>query len=164
MANCTMSMYSTFFCPKPVPFTSWIGGSSPSRGVIFFLQLKNHCPARALVEGVVRDRWSPGHRVGGPAGAIPIYMRHPVGRHGERPVYVRVRGWSRRQLIRVIALVMITVLPCSARTRHSRRFWEGLRCSIFGRSYSAIVLQVSANFRPTNHQKRQPKAAAANTI
>jgi hypothetical protein len=42
--------------------------------------------ARALVEGSIRDRWSPGGR------SIPIYMRYPVG----LPVYVRVRGWSRR--------------------------------------------------------------------
>jgi hypothetical protein len=81
----------------------------PSRGAIYF-QLKNHRPTPALVEGVVGDRWSPG----GLAGAIPIYMRHPV----ERPVYVgcmsEFGGGADVQQIRVKLLVMIAVLPSSA--------------------------------------------------
>jgi hypothetical protein len=31
-------------------------------------------------------------------GPYLLYIRHPVGRHGERPVYVRVRGLSRRSV------------------------------------------------------------------
>ena len=62
-----------------------VGGSSPSQGAIYFLQLTDHCPARALVKGGISDRC---HRVGDLAGAISIYMRHPVGRrHEERETH-----------------------------------------------------------------------------
>jgi hypothetical protein len=39
-------------------------------------------------------------------------------------------------LMASITLMVITVLPEPARTRHSRRFWEGLRCSNNVRSSS----------------------------
>jgi hypothetical protein len=42
----------------------WQIAMRPSRGAIYFLQLTDHCPARARVEGGVRDRWSPGGRSG----------------------------------------------------------------------------------------------------
>ena len=49
----------------------------------------------------------------GSGGAIPIFTRLPVG----LPVYVRVRGGTDVQWTRVIAVVMITVRPESAKRR-----------------------------------------------
>jgi hypothetical protein len=70
--------------------TAWEVRSSPSRGAIIFLQLTDHCPTRALVEGGIRDRWSPGEL----AGAITIYMRPPLGMApGERYVERDTHGY-----------------------------------------------------------------------
>jgi hypothetical protein len=94
-----------------VTATAWEVRSSPSRGAILNLQLKNHCPARALVEGGIRDRWSPGGRSGW--GHTHIYEASPwdcrcMSEFGDR---------TDVQQIRTIALVMITVLPGSANNR-----------------------------------------------
>jgi hypothetical protein len=74
----------------------------------YFFSLRSiarlECSSRALWETV-------GHRVGDLAGAIPIYMGHPLG----LPVYVRCMskfgGGADVQQIRVIAVVMIAVVP-----------------------------------------------------
>jgi hypothetical protein len=107
--------------------------SSPSRGAIFFLQLTNHCPARALVESGVRDRWSPGGKSGG---AIPIYEATPK----DGRCMSDFGGGADVQQIRVIALVTITVLPLgSANSGRSRYSCELLKSSISCRSHPVIV-------------------------
>ena len=92
----------------------------------------------------------------GSGGAIPIFTRLPVG----LPVYVRVRGGTDVQWTRVIAVVMITVRPESARMRHSRLSTVLLLCRNFGPSRPAICTHTFGHERSFSAIKNgDPKTA-----